>query len=511
MSGAPEPPDARAIDTEILGRLADTVTAMLAYWDADQRCRFANRAYQRWFNRNPEDLIGRTLEDLLGPIYPKNLPYIEGALRGEYQVFEREIPDPHGGPPRYSQAEYVPDIVDGVVRGFAVLVTDITGRRRAEDAFRAATAERMTAMTTLASGIAHEINNPLAVTLANLESIEQELEGTAVAPIVRERLTDARSGAERVASIVESMKLLSHVETRKKERVDVAKALEESLRLVDSALRYRAQVTTEIPDVGAVMATTADLSRAFVNLLLNAAESLSEGRDARSEIRVTATREGELVRVAIADTGRGIPVDHHAHVFDPFFTTKPVGLGTGLGLTTAAHVVRGLGGRITFESAVGEGSTFFIDLPAAERPREVPAAAAPAAATSPSPSTRVRVLVIDDEPTMTTALRRVLEREFEVEVFTSGRLALARLLDASAPRPSVVLCDVTMPDVDGPRVYADTTARHPELSDRFVFMTGGAYTRSAREFLESCGRPLVSKPFNLPTLLDTVRRAHGAA
>ena len=126
---------------EALRRVADAVPAMLAYWDRSQRCVFANRAYERWFGVAPESLIGKTLKELLGPIYPLNLPYIEGALRGERQEFEREIPDPSGGPPRHSLAVYVPQIENGEVQGFSVLVSEITKQKRAERDLREALAD----------------------------------------------------------------------------------------------------------------------------------------------------------------------------------------------------------------------------------------------------------------------------------------------------------------------------------------------------------------------------------
>jgi len=120
------------VNPDTLQRIADAVPSMLAYWDTSQRCVFANRAYEQWFGITPEALIGRTMQELLGPIYPLNLPFIEGALRGERQEFEREIPDPAGGPPRHSLAVYEPDIVAGEVRGFAVLVSDISRQKRIE-------------------------------------------------------------------------------------------------------------------------------------------------------------------------------------------------------------------------------------------------------------------------------------------------------------------------------------------------------------------------------------------
>lgn len=130
-----------ALSFDALRRIADAVPSMLAYWDASQRCVFANRAYRQWFGVSPEALIGRTMRELLGPIYPLNLPYIEGALRGERQEFEREIPDPAGGPVRHSLAVYLPDIQDGVVVGFSVVVSDITAQKLTEISLREALAQ----------------------------------------------------------------------------------------------------------------------------------------------------------------------------------------------------------------------------------------------------------------------------------------------------------------------------------------------------------------------------------
>ena len=104
----------------------DALPAMIAYWDATLHCRYANRAYETWFGVTPEAMVGREMKAFLGPLFELNRPFIEGALRGEPQQFEREIPDPHGGPARFSQAHYIPDVVDGIVRGFSVLVADIT-------------------------------------------------------------------------------------------------------------------------------------------------------------------------------------------------------------------------------------------------------------------------------------------------------------------------------------------------------------------------------------------------
>jgi diguanylate cyclase (GGDEF)-like protein/PAS domain S-box-containing protein len=131
----------------IARRVVDGVPGMLAYWDKDQRCRFANAAYEAWFGVKPEELIGRSMRELLGPIYARNLPYIEAALRGEKQAFERDIPDPRGGPPRHSQAHYLPHLVAGEVQGFAVMVTDISPQKLIETKLREAQAQTLALAT----------------------------------------------------------------------------------------------------------------------------------------------------------------------------------------------------------------------------------------------------------------------------------------------------------------------------------------------------------------------------
>lgn len=129
------------MDDRILRLVVDAIPAMLAYWDTSQRCLFANRAYEQWFGVTPQALVGRTIRELLGPLYALNLPYIEGALRGERQEFEREIPNPAGGPARQSLAVYIPDIVAGEVRGFCVLVSETTQQKRIEVDLRDALAK----------------------------------------------------------------------------------------------------------------------------------------------------------------------------------------------------------------------------------------------------------------------------------------------------------------------------------------------------------------------------------
>jgi PAS domain S-box-containing protein len=498
----------------VLRVVVDHLSAMVAYWDSNQRCHFANRAYEKWFGVDPETMVGRTMSEFLGPLYPLNLPYIEGALRGEPQQFERVIPDPAGGPARHSLAEYVPDIVDGQVRGFGVLVTDITRLKEAEKNLleverRLQASERLAALATLAAGIAHEINNPLAAVVAHTDIALECL--SAPNPDLATLANDVRAMREnalRVRNIVQSMKLLARGDTNQRETVDVNGTLQMSLDIVTSALRHRARTELELEPGLYIDGNAAQLAQVFVNLLTNAEQALPEGSDEPSEIRVTTRREGELVVVEVADNGSGIPEGLQAHIFEPFFTTKAVGAGIGLGLSLSSAIVKAFGGTLSVKSELGSGSVFRIELPAAASPistRSEP----PAPFHHPRPpalrsARRPRVLVIDDEPALTKILERLLARDCEVVVTNQGREAIALLVDPDQPAFDVILCDLMMPEPGGEAVYAQVTSKRPELAARFVFMTGGAFTPQGRHFLDTVAAPVLEKPFDLGRLRAVV-------
>jgi PAS domain S-box-containing protein len=484
---------------------------MVAYWDADQRCRFANRAYEKWFGVDPRTLVGKQMRELLGPLYALNLPYIEGVLRGEAQEFEREIPDPAGGAPRHSLAQYIPDVVDGEVRGFYVLVTDITRLKRAERALREAehqleSSARLDALATLAAGIAHEINNPLAAILAHTELALESLSGLPdTSQAIAADLREARNNTLRVRDIVRSMRLLARGEAKRDERVDVSDTLRGSIELVQPSLRYRARVVRELGAGLYVWGNASQLAQVFVNLLSNAAQALPEQPGRANEIRVSTRREGDLIVSEVSDNGCGIPRDLQERVFEPFFTTKGVGAGMGLGLSISKSIIEALGGTLSLASEPGRGSVFRIVLPAA--PAAVPQAAKPfALPASPRTSTpglavaRPRVLVIDDELAVARTLERILARDCDVVIKSHGQDALALLGNEQEPPFDLILCDLMMPEPSGQAIYEKVHEQRPELAERFVFITGGAFTAKGRQFLESVPVAVLEKPFDLARL-----------
>jgi CheY-like chemotaxis protein len=217
------------------------------------------------------------------------------------------------------------------------------------------------------------------------------------------------------------------------------------------------------------------------------------------------------VAVEVRDNGVGIPPQVRGRIFEPFFTTKPVGIGTGLGLTICHGIVTSLGGTLSFESEVGKGSTFRVELPAAVRTMGANAIAH-VSADSPAPSkpaARGRILVVDDEPIVCFSLERLLSTEGEVVALTSASQALA--LIRAGERFDVILCDLMMPEMDAPVLFEEVRRVAPAQAERMVFVTGGAFTVRAREFLESVPNPRLSKPFDVEALVELVRSRVGSA
>ena len=387
--------------------------------------------------------------------------------------------------------------------GFA---RDVTSRKEMEA--RLAQSERLAALGTLLAGIAHEMNNPLAYTLLGIEQALAQLTHLQ-APAddvakVREALDGALHGATRVSAVVNQIRASSRPDVEERAAVDVRAVLEAALRVTHNEIHHRARLVTDFADLppGVVTGNAQRLEQVFLNLLVNAVQALPDGR-AENEIRVVLRAPtAREVSIEVSDNGPGIPADVRSRIFDPFFTTKPVGLGLGLGLSICHGIVTSHGGTITVDSAPGRGSTFRIVLPAtpaAPTAEARPASAAPAAAPAP----RRRVLVIDDEPALAAMIRRVLSKECDVDLAVDAREGLESL---GAATYDVVLCDLMMPDMTGMDLYAEVARRHPGVERRFIFMTGGAFTPRATEFLAQVSNRRLEKPFETAVLKAAVAR-----
>ncbi|MFP2899114.1 ATP-binding protein [Corallococcus sp. 4LFB] len=271
--------------------------------------------------------------------------------------------------------------------------------------------------------------------------------------------------------------------------VDVHAALEFGVSMAMTHLRSRAQVERSYGQVPPALAHEARLGQVFLHLLINAAHAIPAGDFERHRVTLTTRREGAWVLAEVSDTGMGMTPEVLQRAFEPFFTTRPVGEGSGLGLSICLGLVRSMHGELTATSIPGLGSTFQVRLPIAERFVH-PGVAAVRAEEGAS---RKRVLVVDDEPQLTSVLRRILGRQHDVVVAHSGREALTLLeQDDAFDR---IFCDLMMADLTGMDVHAELARRRPQLLSRFVFMTGGSFTDRARAFLQAVPLPRIEKPF----------------
>jgi PAS domain S-box-containing protein len=368
-------------------------------------------------------------------------------------------------------------------------------------------ADRMASVGTLAAGVAHELNNPLAYVTGNIAMILEDLEALSERPAsgplgdIREMALEAQAGAERIRKIVLGLKTFSRAEEEQRSIIEIRPVLELAIEMAFHEIKQRGELVREYRQTPLVEADDARLGQVFINLLVNAAQALPASGNGHNEIRVVSYTDTEgRAAIEFRDTGSGIPEALIDRVFDPFFTTKPVGVGTGLGLSISRNIVLGLGGEITVTSVEGRGTTFRVVLPAA------PAAlqqAALSARPAPLAGAGAEVLVVDDEAAIGAILQRLL-REHTVTSVTSAKEALRMLSEGR--HFDVILSDVMMPEMSGIGLYDELSQRFPTLLGRIIFISGGAFSPAAQAFLDSVPNAVLPKPFDPQRLRDAVQR-----
>ena len=395
--------------------------------------------------------------------------------------------------------------------------------------------EKMASLGLLAAGIAHEINNPAAFILANLTTMRGHAEAlhqaivkwSAVAPLddwspqgapgesgpgqavvlcaeMAQMVGENLEGVERIRTIVKDLRNFSRIEREDVELVEVNEIVSAACHMAANEIRHRARLSQELGQVPPIAADRGKLTQVIVNLLVNAAHAIGEGAADRNEIRVETRIVDEHVVVSVADTGCGIPDEIRQKIFEPFFTTKPRDQGTGLGLSLCVEMVRRHGGDIQVTSAVGKGSRFDVRLPLRSGLR-VKEKRTAASTPVPPVTRRGRILLIDDEPLVLRSYERALRGAHDVVVAVGGAEGLARLRRDQAF--DLVICDLMMPDVDGVRLFEELKAATPEIAERFVFVTGGAFTARAKEFSRSIANPMLEKPVPIEQLREVVARS----
>jgi signal transduction histidine kinase len=396
---------------------------------------------------------------------------------------------------------------DGHVCRVEALMRDVSERKKLDDETRdiylqLLQAEKMAALGQTISGVAHELNNPLATILSWAERLSQR---ATLDDAVRRGLETILSESERAARIVRNLLTFARKRQTTRAMVDMNQVVRETL-----ALRAYEQRLTNITIVDAlaaglpqVFADGHQLQQVLLNLVINAEQAMlaANGRGT-IVLRTWHDVEQESVILEINDDGPGIPDEVQPKIFDPFFTTKEVGKGTGLGLTVAYAIVQEHGGRIRLESRSNAGASFYVELPVSGG-KLAPAPITRASLGAVDAVAGASVLVVEDETKLATAVIDALrDAGYLVEHAADGEQAL----DLVKRQPfDLVICDLKMPRVDGPTFYRLLSDAVPSLARRVIFVTGDVAGTDAEAFLEESGCKWLAKPFRLGDLLRAVR------
>jgi PAS domain S-box-containing protein len=385
-----------------------------------------------------------------------------------------------------------PVLEDGQIVGALGIMRDVTDEQRlAEQLLQQ---EKLAAVGQLVSGVAHELNNPLAGVMAYSELL---LAATAAHDAeTRHAVETIHHEAARAAKIVSNLLTFARQQPAERTDADLNAIVTDTVALRRYALRA-AQIELDValdPELPRTWADPFQLQQVVLNLISNAEQALAEWLGPRRIVVWTRHQQGRII-VAVSDTGPGVSDEQRDRIFNPFFTTKQVGKGTGLGLSISDGIVRQHGGQIRVESKPGTGATFLMEIPIVAAPAPVPPP--PARPVAIKPPGR-RLLVVDDEPAMRTAIGNFLSSLGHGVTVAAGGLEARALLAQN--EYDVVLLDLRMPDLAGDTLYRELLDRDPRHARRVVFVTGDTQSAHARHFLEEAGRPSVSKPFQLDDL-----------
>ncbi len=400
------------------------------------------------------------------------------------------------------------------------LIRDVSERKKLDDQsrdgrYQLLQAEKMAALGQTISGVAHELNNPLATILSWAERLAERN----VDDKTRQGLEVILAESERAARIVRNLLTFARKRQTTRAMVDLNQVVRETL-----ALRAYEQKVNNIQVVEAlahglpdVFADGHQIKQVLLNLLINA-EQACLGANGRGTIVVRTSHDAERgsAVLEVNDDGPGIAEERQGRVFDPFFTTKEVGQGTGLGLTVAYAIVNEHSGRIWLKSTpvsgpkgpaeapgAKAGTSFFVELPVSGQHLNAPAARAAQQPISLEAFKGLRVLVVEDEPALAVAVSEALEDAgFTVDRAGDGEEGLTRLTEANY---DLIVCDLKMPRIDGMQFYRAMAAATPALARRVIFVTGDVAGTDAERFLEETACRWLSKPFRLGDLLRAAR------
>jgi len=477
-------------------QLVESASDAIFTVDASGHFTSVNRALEAATGRNRRELLGRHFDIVIDARDRDQMwEALREALQGRRQRRELRYLDPNGvARPAAMLASPILDgdavtVVLGVVRDVGeekLLVEQLVQQ------------EKLIAIGQLVSGVAHELNNPLASVMA----FSQLVLTTQDNPVERaESLQTIHSEAKRAAKIVSNLLTFARQHPPHRTTTSVNDVIRSTLELRRYALTVHGMELEERldPSLPDIWADPFQLQQVFLNLIGNAEQALA-GWDGERRISVTTEVRGGRILVTVRDSGPGISPSEIDHVFNPFYTTKGVGKGTGLGLSVSDGIIREHGGSIRVDSS-GSGASFVIELPIVPLPGSDPVPTAePTAAMSSDRA--ISLLVVDDEPSIRSAIvRYFVGLGHSVDAAGTGAEAYALL---ETRRYDALLLDMRMPDTSGDAIYRDLVERDATHAARVIFLTGDVQSESTQRFLDESGRPRVMKPFSFDELTRVV-------
>jgi two-component system, cell cycle sensor histidine kinase and response regulator CckA len=470
----------------------------------------ANRAVGALFDQDPHDLIGRELTGLLGTA---DRAGVAGVLAATGDMPPEPIEVRLDGPRERTLMLFLGRLdAAGVTEAAAALhFIDVTERKNLERQF--AQSQKMQAVGQLAGGIAHDFNNLLTAMIGfcDLLLLRCRPGDPSFADIMQ-----IQQNANRAANLVRQLLAFSRQQALQPRILDVTDILVELSHLLRRLIGEN--IEFEIVhgrDLGLIKVDQGQFEQVIINLVINARDAMPGGGRLTIRTCTAAHAEshrrghevmpaGEYVLVEVADTGVGIPAAHIERIFEPFFSTKEGGSGTGLGLSTVYGIVRQTGGFVFVDSVPGCGSNFQIYLPRC-RAEDLPAvrrdASEPTVAKDLTGSGRI-MLVEDDDPVRMFAARALRSKGYTVVEAKSGETALEQIRGA-ADTIDLLITDVVMPDIDGPRLVREVRELDPSIT--VIFISGYAEDAFRQRLDSERDIHFLAKPFSLKQLAMKVK------
>jgi CheY-like chemotaxis protein len=379
----------------------------------------------------------------------------------------------------------------------------LTTQQQLQDALRQHT--KLAAMSSLVASMAHELNNLLAALVIQADLLHEHLGSS---PLAEQTQVLTRT-TERCIHLVRTLLSLVRLTPPQRTSVTLNTVVQEAMQLLDYALQadgitVHQHLTDAIPPL---WADPHEILQVVLNLLTNAHQALCETAGSR-HITLSTQLHTDRSRcvLKVIDSGPGIPPEIQAQIFEPFFTTRPHGVGTGLGLSLCQEIITAHGGTLTVQSIPGHGAVFRVELPLKPDAAVIPTSMETAALPAISAKT---ILVIDDDARAVRALRHLLCRDgHTVETAANGRLGLAKM---HVYDYDLILCDMRMPELDGPGFYRELERSAPHLCRRVLFLTGDSLAPEVAPFFQQVAAPYLMKPFNATELRHAIRHAVQAA